>query len=120
MTVPYFILNVTVQMASHNAPMKTSDCFMFGKICSCLAIFGNTGKSNPPSIVDLIIYPLGNFALIIFVAGCTLFRWADTSMKFLVNPESATAEFSSFVSCLFFVVGAQSRFLHTYILSNKL
>ena len=36
-------------------------------------------------------------------------------MKILVNPESATAEFSSFVSCVFFVVGAWVILLHISI-----
>ena len=61
--------------------------FMFEIICTCPAIFGNIGKSNSPSFVDLIICPLGNFALIFFVVGCTLFRWEDTATKFLVHPE---------------------------------
>ena len=71
--------------------MKTSEFFMFGKICACLDIFGNIGKSNSPSIVDLIIFPLGNVSMIIFVVGRTFFRWSDTAMNFFVRPESATA-----------------------------
>ena len=50
--------------------------------------------------MDLIICLLENFALIIFVVGHTLFRWADTAIKFPVHLESATAEFNSFVSCV--------------------
>ena len=115
-----FILNVTVQMTQHSAPLETSECFMIGKIWARIYVFGNIGKSNIPYIVDLILYPLGHFSFIIFVVGCTLFRWADNSMKFPVHTESATAEFSSFVSCVFFVVGAQARLLHTYLFSSPL
>ena len=60
--------------------METSEFFMFGNICACLVVFVNIGEYNPPSIVDMVIYPLGNFASIIFVIGITLFRWADTDM----------------------------------------
>ena len=67
--------------------METSECFMLGKICAPIAIFGNIVKSNRPSILDLIICPLGYFASIIFVVGCTLFRWEDTDMRFTVYPE---------------------------------
>ena len=38
-------------------------------------------------------------------------------MKFPVHSESATEESSSFDSGLFFVVGAQARFLHICALS---
>ena len=79
---------------------------MFSKIWACLYLFVNVDKYNPPSIVDLIIYPLGHFALMIFVVGCTLYRWADTVLKPPMHPDLATAEFSYFVSCLFFVVGS--------------
>ena len=57
----YFIINVTVHPASHNASMDTSEFFMLGKICACLARSGSIGKFNSPSIVDLIICPLGKF-----------------------------------------------------------
>ena len=67
---------------------------------------GIIGRSKSPSVVDFIIRPLGNFSFMVFVVGRTLFRCADTAKKFTVNPESATAEFSSFVS-FFFVVGAK-------------
>ena len=100
--------------------MDNRTFFMLGRICACIAIFCNIGKSNSHSIVDLIICPLGNFELIIFVFGSKLFRWADIDMKFPVHPELETTEFSSFVSCLFFVVGAQEILLHTYIFSNPL
>ena len=87
------ILNVTVHMVLHNDPIETSGCFMLGKICSYLAIYSSIGKSDSPSIVDLMICPLGKFSLIIFVVGRTLFRWEDSTMKFPVQPESAKAEF---------------------------
>ena len=48
----------------------------------------------------------------VFVVGRTFFRWVDTAMKFLVHPESETAEFASFGSD-FSLVSAQARFLHT-------
>ena len=74
---------------------------MFGNICVCLAVLVNMGKYNSLSIVDIIICPLVQFALIILVVGCTLFRWADTAMKFPVHPESLTAEFTPFFVCFF-------------------
>ena len=97
----YFILNVTVNPASHSAPMETSECFIFGQICACLDVLFNIGKYNPDSIDDMMIFPLGIFLLIIFVVGCTLFRWSDTDMTFPVHHESATTRSSSFVSCVF-------------------
>ena len=75
---------------------------MFENIFACLAVLSNMGKYNASSIVDMIIYPLGHFALIIFVIGQTFFRSADTTMKFPVHPESATVEFPSLISCMFF------------------
>ena len=45
-TVTSFILNVTAQPASYNYPVETSECFMFGKMCVCLSVSGNIGKSN--------------------------------------------------------------------------
>ena len=87
---------------------------MFGNICACLAVLVNMGKYNSLSIVDIIICPLVHFALIILIVGCTLFRWADTAMKFPVHPESLTAEIFSFF-CVFFVFGAQARLIHTHI-----
>ena len=93
---------------------------MFGHICACLAVFCNVGKYNTPSIVDLIACPLGHLVLIIFVVGCTLFRWEDTAIEFPVHLESATTEFYSFFSCDFFVLGARARLIHTYIFSSSL
>ena len=81
-------------------------------MCACLAVLGRIGKSNSLSIVDMIICPLGYFALMIIVVGCTLFRWEDTAMKLPVHPESATAEFSCSIYFLIFVVGVQERLLH--------
>ena len=86
-----FILNITVHPVSHNSPMVTSEYFMFGKICTCIGIFVNIDKSNSPSILDLIVYPLGHFSLIIFVVGSKFFRWTYTAIKFPMRPESATA-----------------------------
>ena len=78
---------MTVHPASRNDPMETIKYYMFGKICACIAIFANIGKYNSPSIVDLIICPLGQFELIIFVVVLTLFRWEDTDIKFTVHTE---------------------------------
>ena len=58
-----------MQTAAHSYSMDTSECFMFGKICAYLFVFGNIGKPNPLSIVDLIISSIGCFVLIIFVVG---------------------------------------------------
>ena len=118
-TMKYFILNAKVHMESHKDPMDTRECFVFGKIWSCRAMSGIIGRSKSPSIVDFIICPLGNFPLIVFVVGQTLFRWSAISMKFPVHTESVTTEFSSFLLCVF-VVGAQVRLIHTYIFSNTL
>ena len=85
---------------------------MFRKLCACLYAFRNIGKSNPISIVDQIICPLGHFTLMIFVVGRTLSSWEDTTMKFPMHPESATAEFSCSIYFLIFVVGVQERLLH--------
>ena len=79
-TLTYFILNVTVQQSSHNYPMETSECLMFGETRACPSVFGKIGKSNPPFIVGLIICPLGKFSLIIFVVGLNCFRCSDTAM----------------------------------------
>ena len=65
--------------------METSEYFIFGNIYACIYVLGNRGKYNPPSIIDLIICSLGNFVLIIFVVGCTLFRLEDTTTKFPVH-----------------------------------
>ena len=92
MTMSSFILNVTVQLALYSALIETSECFMFGNICACITVIGNIGKYNHPYILDLIIRPLGNFTLIIFVVSRTLLRWVEISMKFPVHPESTTAE----------------------------
>ena len=61
------------------------------KIYARLVIFGNIGKLNSHSILDMITCPLGHFAVILFVVGRTLFMWSDTSMKFPLYPKSATA-----------------------------
>ena len=89
----YFILNLTVQPESHSVTTETSKFFVFGNICACLDVFVIIGKFNDHSMVDPIICPLGNFALIIFVGSCTLFMWEDTATKFTMHTESATAEF---------------------------
>ena len=81
---------------------------------------GFIGTYKPTSIVDLIIFPLRHFLLIVFVSGHTLFRWADTAMRSPVFIESATAGFYSFDYGLFFVVGARAIFLHTCTLSIQL
>ena len=98
-TVTYFILNVKIYPTSHSATMETSECFIFGRICAYIAVLGNIGKYNSPSIVNMIICPLGNFVLVIFVVGFTLFRWADTVTKFPGHPKSAIAEFSCSICC---------------------
>ena len=64
---------------------------MFVNICACIYVLGNMGKYNPPSIVDLNIYLLGHFALIIFVVCCTLFSYTDTATEFTMHTESVTA-----------------------------
>ena len=69
----YFILNAIIQPSSNSALMETSECFIFEKMCACLAVLGNIGEYNSPSIVDMIICPLGYFALIIFIKGHTFF-----------------------------------------------
>ena len=74
MIVTYFILNFTVQPASHSAPMKTIEGYMFEEISACLVVLGNIGKYNPYSILDMIIYPLGNCELILSIVGHTLFK----------------------------------------------
>ena len=102
-----FILNVKIHPVSHSVPIEISYCFIFGKICACLYVLGNISKSNSHSILGLIICPLVNFALMIFVVGRTLSSWEDTTMKFPMHPESATAEFSCSIYFLIFVVGAQ-------------
>ena len=114
-TVTYLIVNVTIHPALHSDPMDTGDFFIFGEIYGCLSLLGNLVKYNPPSIVDLIICQLGNCALIIFIVGLGFFRWSDTALKYLVHPESATAEFFCSVSFLSFIVGARDRLLHTYL-----
>ena len=117
--VTSLILNVTVHLESHNSSMETSECFVFGKIYACIAIFGNIGKSNSNSIVDIVIHSLGNFALIIFFVGCTLLSWADTAMKIPVHPEPATAEFSSFFLVRFLWLALQQYFyIHMYFQIN--
>ena len=85
-TLKYFILNVTIYPASHSSPMETSACLVFGKICACISVLGSIGKYDSPSMVDMIICPLGHFSLIIFVVGRTLFRWSDTAMNLPVYP----------------------------------
>ena len=115
-----FILNDTIYPASHSSPMETSACLVFGKICACISVLGSIDKYDSPSMVDMIICPLGHFSLIIFVVGCTLFRWEDTAIEFPVHLESATTEFYSFFSCDFFVLGARAILIHTYIFSRSL
>ena len=56
---------MTFQPVPHSSTMETSECFMFVKLCTFIYVFGNIGKYNPPSIVDLVISSLGNFALIL-------------------------------------------------------
>ena len=115
----YFILNVTVQPAPHSAIMETSECFMFGNICAFIVVLCNIGKYNPPYIVDLIIRPLGHFILIIFIVSCTLFRWADTVIKFTVPPESATVEFSLlFLVYFLWIALEQDFYIHMYYQFN--
>ena len=97
--------------------METSKCFMFRKLCACLYAFRNIGKSNPISIVDQIICPLGHFTLMIFVVGRTFLRWTYNIMKFPVHLEPETADFYSFFVCVF-VVGARARLLHIYVFSS--
>ena len=104
-TMTSFILNVIIHTESHSAKMETGECLIFWKTCACLAVLGSIGKYNSPSIVDLIIFTLGNVALIILIVGCTLFRWADTAMKLPVHPESSTTAFSCSVYFIIFVVG---------------
>ena len=86
--------------------MDTSECFIFGKICAYLAVFGYTGKYNPPLIAEMIICPLGHSALIFCFLGCKVFRSADNDMEFPVHSESATAQFSCSIYYIFFVLGA--------------
>ena len=100
----HFILNWTIHPKSHSDTMDTSECFIFGKICYCRLVLGNMGKYNPPSIMNMIICPLGIFTLIIFIVGCKFVRWADTSIKFPVNPESATAKIFCSIYFLFFLL----------------
>ena len=103
-TVKSFIVNVKINPALYSAPMDTSEWFLFRIICFCLAVLGNIVKSNSPYIMDVIICILGDVSLAIFVVGCTLFRRADTSMKFIVRPESATVERSCSIFFLFFLL----------------
>ena len=117
-TVKYFFLNVKTHPASHSAPMETSECLIFSRILACLAVLGSIGKSNSPSIVDMIICTLGQFAFIIFDAYSTLFMWADTAIKLLVHPESVTEEFPCYIYFLTFFVGAQERLLHVCIFNT--
>ena len=86
-------------------------------MCAYRATLGSIGRYKLPTIVDLIIFPLGDFTLIVFVVGIYFFRWADNVIKFPVHTESATAELSSFDSGLFFVVGALEILLHICVLS---
>ena len=72
------------------------------KLYTFLAVYSSIVRSNSLSIVDLIICPLGYFSLVVFVVGCTLFRWSATAKNFTLHPELEMAEFSSFVSWFFF------------------
>ena len=87
---------------------------MFGKICDFPAVFGNIDKSNPLSIVDMIICTLGNFVLIIFVVGSTLFMWADTAMGFPVHTESETAGIPLFIVFFLWLAFEQYYNIHVY------
>ena len=108
--VTSFILNLTVQLASNNAPIEISECFMFGKFVPVLLYLAT--KVNPNHLSSWI---LGHFALMIFVVSRTLCRWADTTMNFPVYPESATAEFLYFVSCMFlWLVLKRDCYIHIY------
>ena len=82
---------------------------MFGNICAC-----STGKYNYTSILDLIIFPLLHFALIIFVVGRTLFRWADTAMGFPVHTESETAGIPLFIVFFLWLAFEQYYNIHVY------
>ena len=105
-TVTYFIINVTIHPASRSAPMETIECLIFRKICACIAVLGSIGKYNSSSVVDLIIFPLVNFTLIIFVVGRTSFMWEDNAIELPVHHESATTEFPCSISFIIVVVGA--------------
>ena len=105
-TMIYFIINVNIHPATHSALMETSEYFIFDEICACIDLLGNISKYNSLSIVDLIICPSRHFVFIISLVGRTIFRWANTAMKFPVHPESATAAFSCSVSFQIFVLGA--------------
>ena len=111
---------MTIHIASHSSPMETSECLIFDKICAYPAVLGSIGKSNSPSIVDIIICLLGNFALIIFVVGRTLFSWANTAMKLPMHPELATVGFSCSVSFIILFVGARERLLYICVFSMPL
>ena len=66
------------------------------------------------------VFPLVHFALMVFVADQTLFRWENTAMKFPVHPKLEMAELSSFSCVLFFVDDARERLIHKYTLSIPL
>ena len=119
-TAIYFILNVTINSALHSDLMETSECLILGNLFAFLDVFGSIGKSNSPPIMYLIICPLGYFALIIFIVGCTLFRWAENFTKLPVHPESVTVEFSRSIYFLIFVVGDRERLLRIYVFSIPL
>ena len=80
-------------------------------------MLGRIGRPKSPSIVDLIMCTLRNFALIDFVVGRTLFRWEATTREVFMHPESTTAGFSTFDYGIFFVVVAQAVLLHICALS---
>ena len=87
---------------------------MIGKILSCRSILGSIGRSKLPSIAELIIYLLENFALIAFVLELTFFSWAATAINFSVHPESAKAGFASF-GCGQFLCSALKQYCYIYV-----
>ena len=86
--------------------METSECFMFGRICARLAVFGNMSESNSPSVLNFIICPFVNFVLIFFVSVRTFIRWKYDTKTFPVHDELETAECSFFIVC-FLLLGNQ-------------
>ena len=95
--------------------MMYSECFILGDIFAFLAVLDNIVKYNPPSILILIIFPLGNFVLIILVVGITLLRQADTDMKFTVPSESETAKFPLLFPVYFLLLALKrDYYIHMY------
>ena len=73
------ILKVTVHLASHKYPLDTGELFMFAKNMILSCNFGNIGRSKSPSVVDMIICPLGDFSMIAFAI------WQNCSSKQLLS-----------------------------------